>query len=758
MNEKPQRVKITNWTGGENLWDNPVNIQLEDALRCRNQEYRTSGSLEPRKGNSRYNCCAENEILGIKEFKLHGDTFYIVIDKSGEINLFDPSGPTLTSLDTGNSTLDYSYWTFAVLNDCYLVMTNGIDRPKLYDGNEIRDCGEIEFPVFIGNCLKNVTGTPQEVGYSVKISFYDEDTEYETSLSNPTNVVQSERDTPALTLGIGSQITTIPSRFTHYRIYRTRGDGETYYYEKQVVISTVSVTLTANDSDLEELAPDDLAPMPSMPYVCASQGMLWCGGYVEYEEGDVTVVNGDTAIVGSGTGWTKAIIGKYIVIDGDEANKYVIYDVDVSAQTLRTNPEYKGSGASGKSYKIFPDKWRAYHCEKTVVGFPMIEQWPSDHFVEVKYNEDAGMTGIGDLEGSTALFTDRSIYQSAPDNDGYQVARKLKSPTGTCSHRSIAKDGLGNLFFLSKYKLGVWLSSLDGGDYKFVNIGLPILPRLQELDSDKLQYAHAEFVNEKYHLWMATTDAVGTEIGEVCYVYDTRMKAWIESEGPQATSSGSIDGELLIGDEYGYLYKGNTGTNDGANLLTEGERTGTATSGGNSTLSDTGQSWTPTECKGLYVNIVSGTGIGQRRKISANTSAQLTVTVVWTTNPDATSVYAIGAIRFLRRFGWFTLAEPIRTWELAIHQEVQTDGTVSVKAYKNYDTDTTLFTESIDLTKGIDRIKLSMQGPTIAFDLVQDNVDVEFKIYAFILMMNQILNENIIGAIPSQQQEAQSGT
>ena len=217
---------------------------------------------------------------------------------------------------------------------------------------------------------------------------------------------------------------------------------------------------------------------------------------------------------------------------------------------------------------------------------------------------------------------------------------------------------------------------------------------------------------------------------------------------------GLIDSNRLIGDEYGYLYKSGQGTNDGANLLTSGERTGTAeATSGNSTLVETTHWSVVDECKGLWVNIRSGTGKGQRRLIASNTKDALTVTEVWTTNPDETSVYAIGAIRFLRRFGWYTLADPLRTWTLAIHQKPQAEGTkpMSVTAYKQYDTDTEQFTESIDLTKAIDSVKLSIKGATMSFDIVQDNVDVEFKIYALILTMNQIINKTQIGTEGQQE-------
>lgn len=68
--------------------------------------------------------------------------------------------------------------------------------------------------------------------------------------------------------------------------------------------------------------------------------------------------------------------------------------------------------------------------------------------------------------------------------------------------------------------------------------------------------------------------------------------------------------------------------------------TGTATSGAATTLTDSTKVWS-SNCWALYtVRITSGTGAGQWRVVSANTATALTVGT-WTTNPDATSVYAL---------------------------------------------------------------------------------------------------------------------
>lgn len=67
----------------------------------------------------------------------------------------------------------------------------------------------------------------------------------------------------------------------------------------------------------------------------------------------------------------------------------------------------------------------------------------------------------------------------------------------------------------------------------------------------------------------------------------------------------------------------------------------TATSGGATTLTDTGQNWGVNALAGMELVIKSGTGIGEEETIASNTSDTITVDTGWTTNPDNTSTYAV---------------------------------------------------------------------------------------------------------------------
>jgi hypothetical protein len=68
---------------------------------------------------------------------------------------------------------------------------------------------------------------------------------------------------------------------------------------------------------------------------------------------------------------------------------------------------------------------------------------------------------------------------------------------------------------------------------------------------------------------------------------------------------------------------------------------GTATAGAASTLTDTAKAWTVNAYANKSVVITGGTGAGQSRTIASNTATVLTTSTAWTTNPDATSTYAI---------------------------------------------------------------------------------------------------------------------
>lgn len=68
---------------------------------------------------------------------------------------------------------------------------------------------------------------------------------------------------------------------------------------------------------------------------------------------------------------------------------------------------------------------------------------------------------------------------------------------------------------------------------------------------------------------------------------------------------------------------------------------GTATSGGATTLTDTGKAFTTNAHALRALKITGGTGAGQTRRIVSNTATVITVDTAWGTNPASGSTYQI---------------------------------------------------------------------------------------------------------------------
>jgi len=86
---------------------------------------------------------------------------------------------------------------------------------------------------------------------------------------------------------------------------------------------------------------------------------------------------------------------------------------------------------------------------------------------------------------------------------------------------------------------------------------------------------------------------------------------------------------------------------------------GTAESGGANTLTDTDKAWTVDQWLNKVVVIIAGTGLGQVRKITANTATQLTVDENWETNPGSTSQYKIVAEAYRWLYNYYACKEGV---------------------------------------------------------------------------------------------------
>lgn len=101
------------------------------------------------------------------------------------------------------------------------------------------------------------------------------------------------------------------------------------------------------------------------------------------------------------------------------------------------------------------------------------------------------------------------------------------------------------------------------------------------------------------------------------------------------TAWGTNPDNTSVFEVVGYSYQGSD-----SRIL---ENTATATSGGATTIVNTNLdvAWPTNVYQGKQVQIVGGTGSGQKRMIASNNGNTLTVSQAWATNPDSTSQYRV---------------------------------------------------------------------------------------------------------------------
>jgi len=217
-----------------------------------------------------------------------------------------------------------------------------------------------------------------------------------------------------------------------------------------------------------------------------------------------------------------------------------------------------------------------------------------------KYVQIVGGTSGCDLLQITELTSANTIKVAAlPHN--YGTGAKIGSPASTFGIVAVGSTLSSRWHQTSFYG--------DAG----TTVGSAYIT-IAQLSSPTL-YAYQSHFSKKYQLvpYIIATDSASSPGIMLGYVYRNMMYA-----------------------TYSYGYDCFLENDDGGFPIS-----GTVSEIASETLTDSRQSWGVNEHAGRFVIIVSGTGIGQVRKITSNTATALTLQSSWTTNPDLSSDYKI---------------------------------------------------------------------------------------------------------------------
>jgi hypothetical protein len=292
------------------------------------------------------------------------------------------------------------------------------------------------------------------------------------------------------------------------------------------------------------------------------------------------------------------------------------------------------------------------------------ESWQTNGYIDLASDDDS-ITGITSFNNMLVAFERKHIYlcdgfyptnwsnSLAVNGTGciaFRSIQTIESPIyGTCLI-FLAEDGL-HYYQGGKFAPKISLKNYDGKIIDRIHNTINGLSRAYMPYACSVNY-------KKRGLYILFATSSGGTTNDTAIVYDYINDAFSIWDVP--ASSACIYEQsglplLFTGDYSGFVLQQDSGNADGC----AGDH-GTATAGGNTTLTDSTKSWTVNAYQGCRVRIMGGTGMGQERTISSNTDTILTVSSAWDTNPDTSSEYSIGYIKAYYDTKWFHYGAPER--------------------------------------------------------------------------------------------------
>lgn len=455
--------------------------------------------------------------------------------------------------------------------------------------------------------------------------------------------------------------------------YRSVSGGTALFYDSRKAYSGSAITmdLTIADSALGSTLPTTNNTPTTRPYLLSFGDQMHSAGSKTYGTGTIGVTNAGTTVTGTGTAWTKGMVGMRFNRTGDGSKFYTITAVSVSGQTL-TIAAYAGTTvASGASYTISVDPLRTDWSHINSSGTILPESWPTDNY-DILYGgqDNEKITGLGKVNDQKLIFTNLSTWSTRKSTANTYTRRILLPGVGLMNYRTIANDPeLGDVFWQDQ---NAQIRRSGGSSTTTYNLSKHFIANILDgthtgihrnlrVNTAKYSYGHAIFYGFKnwYMLFQPLgTDTYSTGIF-VCDIDTNPTGAkevpspWMLWTGLTAVCSGMLQDanknlRPYFADDLGYIWLLDSGTNDG---VPSGTTTGTITTISSTVLTDSAATFYTTNdgLKGVRVRTYDAT-TGELENdivVASNTATALTV-AAWTTTPTVGDTYVVGGIIFER--------------------------------------------------------------------------------------------------------------
>ena len=504
------------------------------------------------------------------------------------------------------------------------------------------------------------------------------------------------------------------ARPTHIELFRSTSGQSTTLYLVTTLTATAGgadATYTDTTSDATLATATSLAvnlpdgslnarrfgvPPNYTPFIAQFQDRMFYGGRVKYTQGTVTTA-GSTTITGSGTAWTSAMAGRYIIIDGETAPLLIS---SASATSITTSTA-AGTSASGKSYVIIPSpvvRNQLYFSEQDEP-----ESVPSVNTITIQENtgDEDEITGLMPFGSALYVLKERHVYSlTFVRQPIIDAAVQLVCARGCVNNRCwVTHEGLAYLLDES----GVY--RFNGQNAEPISEAIQDLFRGSTLDwaNKKWFFAGVDPVRHLVYFYVGFAADSSTR-PKRALVWNVRNETWTVDKhvwelGGACVARISSKARMLVGIENDLVLASGEGTSDIVSAVRF-----TATGGSTTTIADSAQSWTTNAYADAPVGIVSGTGKDYIGRVTSNTGTTLTVTPSIGATPDTTTVAVIGGIQWNLKSGLleFPRSENWQKRSLRLTYSPTSNNTsLDFKLYKNHESTAQTMRVAQDLGTGV---------------------------------------------------------
>ena len=398
------------------------------------------------------------------------------------------------------------------------------------------------------------------------------------------------------------------------------------------------------------------SPPPNFKSVCCSfQDRMTYLVDSEYTTGTVSGEAGSTKVTGVDTKWPASLVGRTLCPNPDnDCGSYRITAVIAANEITVSKP--LEHALNEDSYAIISPS-----AERNSI-YISEQDLPESVITQIVIQEN--VRDEDELVGAVVM---NSAYFALKQHSMYRITWAVQ-PEIDSQPSLAAMRGAINHFCADQHEGKLYLMD-DEGPYVFQ--GGQVQPIGQQI-ADQWSDQVLDFSKKKN--WKVKVDPLEelvyfyvTAIGDSgdkpkrALVYDIRTQTWTQWKwvweiGDCVKIEHNHQRRLLCGTTTEKWYVGNEGTLDGT--LGSGDIRGTVTSATENSVDDSSLSTAfPDDCEGASIAIVSGTGKGQIVKITKRISSNSLQTESWSTVPDSTSVYLIGAVEWMWKSGMFKLVE-----------------------------------------------------------------------------------------------------